>query len=195
MAKAGAHSDEAPKKGGKKKLIIIVLALVVVLAVAAGALRFLAPGLVPGLGKKPSADAGTEGDAAGGESGEHATAEPTPPKSEDSHGGGGGGGAKGGGSMYPMKSFIVNLADPNGKRFLKLTLTLEMDRPTLLPAVEEKLPQITDAIIVLLSSMTFEDISTVEGKTKLRSQIVNRCNTFLTSGKIKNVYFSEFIVQ
>lgn len=191
MAKAEAHGDQAAPKGGKKKLIIIIVAVVVVLAGAAAALRFLAPGLVPGLGKKPvAADSEQAGD-------QEAPPPPPAPKAAASQGGGGGGtGGKATASpMFPMKAFIVNLLDPGGKRFLKLTLTLEMDRITLQPEIEAKLAQITDAIIVLLSSMAYEDISTVEGKTKLRSQIVSRCNTFLSSGKIKNVYFSEFIIQ
>ncbi|MBW2087159.1 MAG: flagellar basal body-associated FliL family protein [Deltaproteobacteria bacterium] len=57
------------------------------------------------------------------------------------------------------------------------------------------MPQIKDSLLVLLSSKTFIDIKTVEGKMRLRMEIIGRINNFLTSGRVKNVYFTEFVVQ
>ncbi|MEW6266643.1 MAG: flagellar basal body-associated FliL family protein [Thermodesulfobacteriota bacterium] len=175
MAKEEMEAVEsaAPQGGGKKKLLLLVIILVVVLGGAAAALTFLAPGLVPGLGKKAEKKA------------DAAHAEPAAGKTD----------AAGPGALYPMKTIIVNLMDPGGKRYLKATLSLEMDREPLKAEVDAKLPQIQDSILILLSSQTYDDISTMEGKTQLRNQIVSRCNTILKTGKIRTVYFSEFVVQ
>ena len=99
------------------------------------------------------------------------------------------------GMLYPMKPFIVNLIDPSGRRYLKATLSLELSGPLVKNEIDQRLPQIQDAILVLLSSKTFDDINTIQGKDRLRSEIMNRCNVFITTGQIKNVYFSEFVVQ
>ena len=158
------------KKGGAMKLIIIAVLLIVLLGGGAVALRILAPGLIPGWGEKPQDQ---PADAAPG------------PKEAD----------PGLGELYAMKSFIVNLVDPTGKRYLKITMSLELSVPELKAEVDARLPQIQDAILVLLSSKTFGDISTPAGKSQLRTEIINRCNAYLKTGQIKNVYFSEFVVQ
>jgi flagellar FliL protein len=168
--------------GGLKKILIIVIVLVVVLVGAAVALRFIAPGLIPGLGEKPSETpaAGTAAPAAPG-------APPPPPAPT--------GDAPAMGELYSMNPFIVNLVDPTGKRYLKLTLALEMDRPELKTELESRKPQVRDAILILLSSMSYDDIATMQGKTRLRTQIITRVNQFLRTGRVTNVYFSEFVVQ
>jgi flagellar FliL protein len=48
---------------------------------------------------------------------------------------------------------------------------------------------------MLLSNKSFDDISTVAGKRVLKREIVNGVNKYLSTGQIRRVYFSEFIVQ
>ena len=167
--------SEAPKKkGGMRRIIILAVILIVVLAGAAVALMMFAPGLVPGLGEKPEAAKTGE---AGGDTASGGAKVPEL------------------GVLHPMKTFIVNLMDPGGKRYLKITISLELENEELKAELDKRLPQIRDAILILLSSMTFEDISPIEGKMRLRRQMVNRCNAYLTTGKVKNIFFSEFVVQ
>lgn len=99
------------------------------------------------------------------------------------------------GPIYPMNIFIVNLMEPMGKRYLKVKIELELDSDKLLPEVEKRLPQLRDAILTMLSSKTYEDISDLSGKYQLRAEIIAMLNRFLKSGKINNVYFTEFVVQ
>jgi flagellar FliL protein len=47
----------------------------------------------------------------------------------------------------------------------------------------------------MLSSKTLEEISTAKGKDKLKEQIVNQLNLRLRDGNVRNVYFTEFVVQ
>ena len=47
----------------------------------------------------------------------------------------------------------------------------------------------------MLSNKTHEDIKTLEGKYQLREEIISMLNQYLSSGKIKNVFFTDFIVQ
>ena len=55
--------------------------------------------------------------------------------------------------------------------------------------------EIRDAIITLVSAQTSEDLSTTEGKEKLKLLIADSINSFLTSGKVTKVYFVDFVMQ
>ncbi|MGL4208771.1 MAG: flagellar basal body-associated FliL family protein, partial [Candidatus Adiutrix sp.] len=94
-----------------------------------------------------------------------------------------------------FKPFVVNLNDVGGRRFLKLSMSMEADTPELVDEINRKMPQFRDTILLLLSSLSHDDIATLDGKMRLRNQMLNRINTQLVSGKIKNIYFSEFVVQ
>ena len=63
----------------------------------------------------------------------------------------------------------------------------------LLARIEKRKAQIRDIIIIILSSKTYDEVSTREGKDGLKSEIKDTLNAFLTKGKIVNVYFTEFI--
>ncbi|NOX14432.1 MAG: flagellar basal body-associated protein FliL [Epsilonproteobacteria bacterium] len=99
------------------------------------------------------------------------------------------------GPMYPMSQFIVNLLSENGSRFLKTTIDLEMDKPELSNELDKKKPLIRDIIIRILSSKTFEEVSTMKGKSRLKDEIVNKLNNVLADGRIRDVFFTDFIVQ
>ena len=99
------------------------------------------------------------------------------------------------GVMFTLDPFVVNLAGSSGKRFLKVTATLELSAPEVNPEIQENLQKITDSILVLLSSKNFEDVYSVQGKFKLKDEIATRVNRFLVVGHVKDAYFSEFIIQ
>lgn len=99
------------------------------------------------------------------------------------------------GVMFPLDPFVVNLAGSQGKRFLKVTVSLELSAQEVHVEVKENLQKITDSILVLLSSKNFEDVYSVQGKFKLKDEITTRVNRFLVLGHIKEAYFTEFIIQ
>jgi flagellar FliL protein len=99
------------------------------------------------------------------------------------------------GVMVPLEPFMVNLARTKGSRILKVTVTLELNNPAVQPEVEDNRQKIMDSILVLLSSKTFEDVYSIQGKFKLKDEITTRVNRFLAIGHVKEVYFSEFLIQ
>jgi flagellar FliL protein len=99
------------------------------------------------------------------------------------------------GPIYSMDTFIVNLIGGRGKNYLKAKIELEMDNAKLVEEINKRLPQFRDTILTMLSSKTYDDIKTLEGKFQLREEIISILNQHLNSGKIKNVYFTDFIVQ
>lgn len=99
------------------------------------------------------------------------------------------------GPTFPLETFIVNLSGAAGERYLKVAMELELKENSLVAEVEKRRPQVRDTILLLLSSKTFDDIATFQGKTKLRNEITSRLNAVLPPASIKKVYFTEFVVQ
>ena len=99
------------------------------------------------------------------------------------------------GPIYPLDTFIVNLADKGGKRYLRITIDLELDDKELESEVTKRLPQVRDSILTILPTKSFEDISSAKGKTALRDEMLERINGMLARGQITNIYFKEFVVQ
>jgi len=99
------------------------------------------------------------------------------------------------GPMFPLETFTVNLLSDSGRRYLKVQMNLELDGEELAAELESKTAVVRDVVIRLLSSKTLEEISTAKGKDKLKEQIVNQLNLRLRDGNLRNVYFTEFVVQ
>jgi len=99
------------------------------------------------------------------------------------------------GTIFSLETFIVNLADKGGNRYLRVTMDLELGIPELETELNKRLPQVRDSILMILPSKRFEDISSVAGKIALRDEIMATLNGFLTKGQITSIYFKEFVVQ
>ncbi|MGA9045170.1 flagellar basal body-associated protein FliL [Sulfuricurvum sp.] len=186
------HEEQAPEGGEKKKsnllLIIIIVVLVLVLLIG-GIVAALMMGnhdaeAESGHGAKTEvaadAHANEEGHASEGES-------------SASHGSGEA--MTEVGLMFPLDTFTVNLLSESGRRYLKVEMNLELEGEELSPELDTKKPIFRDIIIRILSSKSLEEISTIKGKEKLKEQIVNDLNMRLKDGKVKNVYFTDFVVQ
>jgi flagellar FliL protein len=101
------------------------------------------------------------------------------------------------GEFIPMETFFVNLAGSRGGKIARVTMELEVEENNkeIVQEIERRKPQIRDIIIILLSSKTFDQVSTKEGKDNLREEIKSRLNSFLTKGKIKSILFTEFLLS
>jgi flagellar FliL protein len=105
------------------------------------------------------------------------------------------------GPIYKLDTLIVNLADQGGKRYLRITMELEL-KPAenievneVIEEVEKRLPQIRDSILMLLPTKQYADIATTSGKLALRDEIMAKLNAYLKKGQINTIYFTEFVVQ
>lgn len=97
------------------------------------------------------------------------------------------------GKTIPMETFLVNLSGNRGNKVLKVNMELEVEGDRIADEIDKRKPQIRDIIIILLSSKTYAQLSSPEGKEFLRDEIRDTINSFLTKGKIKRVHFTEFI--
>lgn len=105
------------------------------------------------------------------------------------------------GKVVALDTFVVNLADPGGNRYLRITMDLEVvgDKKTEDKKAEEevsrRVPQMRDAILMILPTKRYADISTTEGKTALREELTTAANGLLNGARIARIYFKEFVIQ
>lgn len=105
------------------------------------------------------------------------------------------------GPIYRLDTLIVNLADHGGKRYLRVTMELELkpneevEAAEVVEEIERRLPQLRDTILMILPTKLYADISTTPGKIALRDEIMSKLNPFLKRGQISKIYFTEFVVQ
>jgi len=52
-----------------------------------------------------------------------------------------------------------------------------------------------DIVIGIMSSKTVEEISTTRGKDKLKGELMTGLNEVLVDGYIKNLFFTDFVIQ
>jgi flagellar FliL protein len=121
------------------------------------------------------------------------------------------------GVMIDTGTKIINLAEPGGRRYIRIGVVLEFVPPEEDPeakpaaegegvaanpavdafttAVNAKLPMINDTVITLLSSKSFEELYTTEGKEALRHSIMEKVQSLMPEDKLLGVYFTEFVVE
>jgi len=103
--------------------------------------------------------------------------------------------AAGIGPLLSFDDIIVNLLDENETRYLKAAITLELENAAGVDEINERKPQVRDAILLLMSSKTFSELRDLQGKMQLRADLLERINGILQRGKVKNIYFTDFVVQ
>jgi flagellar protein FliL len=101
------------------------------------------------------------------------------------------------GVVFPLRSFIVNLMEKAGigKKYLKVTMAIEVENDEDKKTIEKFTPQISDMILLLLSSQSTREINTLEGKLELKQALLSRMNQVLGRAIVRKVYFTEFVVQ
>lgn len=99
------------------------------------------------------------------------------------------------GVIYSMQPFIVNLADPLGKRYLKIKIELEVNSKEVADNLTKVDAKLRDTVIMLLSSLTFEEIMTPEGKIRIRDELMDSFNQTIRPERINGIYFTELVVQ
>ena len=182
MAEQAKTQDAAPPKDKKKLIIIIGAALALVLV---GVGMFFLGG---SKGEKKSAHGEAKVEAKAESHGEA--------KAEGGHSEGEHGEAKGaGGTTYPMEPFIVNIYDGQEIRYLKLKCEFEIANSEVKGDLDAKVAPLRDAILILLTTKTMQEIQDLQGKNTLREQILAASNRVLSPGKVTKVYFTDFVVQ
>jgi len=99
------------------------------------------------------------------------------------------------GIMVDLGVFTVNLADKGADAYARVAITLELSNEKVKQEVDKRMPIIKDAIIDVISSKNSDFVRTPEGREALRLELIKRLNIILVEGGVRNIYFTEFVVQ
>jgi flagellar FliL protein len=99
-----------------------------------------------------------------------------------------------------LEGFTVNLADTEETHFLRVTIDLGIDR---LPEGVEKeraaagmpVARIRDAVLAVLTVSHAAPLLTPEGKLQLKKSILESLQRNVPELDVRDVYFTEFLVQ
>ncbi len=93
--------------------------------------------------------------------------------------------------------FTVNLADP--QHYLQTELQLAVADVKAQARVKERMPEVRDAVIRLLSSKTMDDLTQADGKDRLAEELRQQVNDVLGAKSddegVRRVLFGSFIIQ
>ncbi|MDW8799653.1 flagellar basal body-associated FliL family protein [Clostridium sp. A1-XYC3] len=95
---------------------------------------------------------------------------------------------------FELDEFLVNLADEDGKRYLKAKVSLGYNNKKLDKELEEKKPVLRDAIISILRTKKAADIGP-KNMNNIKMEIIQRINTMLKEDQLNNIYFNDILVQ
>ncbi|WFS62147.1 flagellar basal body-associated FliL family protein [Pseudodesulfovibrio thermohalotolerans] len=99
------------------------------------------------------------------------------------------------GQIVALPTFLVNLADPLGRRYLKLGVEVEVRDSDAQAALTKYEAKIKDTLLLLLSSKTYDGLSTMQAKVELKQEIADRLNQIIGNGGVLRVYITEMVIQ
>lgn len=98
--------------------------------------------------------------------------------------------------FYDLPDLLVNLNTAGRKpSFLKLSISLELERGDDLPRLQSVMPRIIDNFQVYLRELRVEDLRGSGGIYRLREELLTRVNAAAAPVKIGDVLFKEMLVQ
>ncbi len=188
---------ESAPSGGGGKLVPLIMVLNLLLTAGIGAVVFLqfqkdkhhesvsdiqAEAPAEKAGEEHGKEAKGEEHAAGGEHGEHGKEAAA---------------AKTGDQVLNLEQFTVNLSTSVGTppRFARVIIAVEVPSSDTATELNSKMAQVRNAVIDLFNSKRPADLQTGEGRNFLKEEIRNALNSFLVTGKVKGVFFSNFQVS
>lgn len=97
--------------------------------------------------------------------------------------------------IVELPPFIVNLADTEQARYLRMTVSLgvageEGEKPDQL-----FITRVRNAMLAVLSEKSSDQILTAEGKAKLRKELLQAAKAASSEPEVKAIYITDFIVQ
>lgn len=102
-------------------------------------------------------------------------------------------------AVLQLQSFVVNLADPDHSAFLRVGIALGLSKPLPAGSDAEKnspyTPQVRDAVISILATWKSQDLLALDGKKKLKEQLLKTLQKRIPQLGVTNIYFTDFLIQ
>jgi flagellar FliL protein len=96
--------------------------------------------------------------------------------------------------------FVVNFEAETVVRFLQVTVGVMTRDPAIEVIVKENDPRVRNDLLMILTNQSYETVSTLEGKEKLRQRCLDSVRGIVKemggdSKKVEALYFTAFVMQ
>jgi flagellar basal body-associated protein FliL len=100
-------------------------------------------------------------------------------------------------SAFALETFVVNLTGSSQRAYLRIGITLGTGhRPTdSKGAAAVPMAQVRDTILSVLATAQPEELLQIEGKRRLKDELLKALQERVPQLAIRDVYFTEFLVQ
>ena len=99
-------------------------------------------------------------------------------------------------AFFDIPDIIVNIQTPDASpAFLKLSVSLELDKSESKQAVEPVLPRVIDQFQSYLRELRVEDVRGSAGVMRLKEELLRRVNLAVAPTPVRDVLLKEMIVQ
>jgi flagellar FliL protein len=99
------------------------------------------------------------------------------------------------GPLKALDPFVVNLNEPGTARYLKVVIEFEMADAKAAKAADKSKQVIRDEILRYLSGLSLAATLGGEAKDKIRDDLKTRIDSVLGEGRLRRMFFQEFVVQ
>lgn len=99
------------------------------------------------------------------------------------------------GPLLKMEDFVVNIMQKDTTRFLKMGITLETKNKESSDRINNRMPQITDAVLLLVGNKQFDQIKDLQGKLQLKADLLAQINSLIGKDEVIDIFFTDFVVQ
>ncbi|MBC8074163.1 MAG: flagellar basal body-associated FliL family protein, partial [Deltaproteobacteria bacterium] len=99
------------------------------------------------------------------------------------------------GPIVELPALVVNLNEPEGTRYHKATIAIQLVDDKVVPEVERLKPVIKDQFLRELSELNFRQTMGAKNKLAVKRRLLKRFNELLGSEAGTEVFLTEFIVQ
>ena len=96
--------------------------------------------------------------------------------------------------IYTLPTFTLNLSG-TPRRLISVEMSLEMLDKEGFEEIVRNSPAARDQIMRILNRKTFDDLETIQGKLFLKDQIAVALNQSMKKAVVKDIFFTQFIVQ
>jgi flagellar protein FliL len=99
------------------------------------------------------------------------------------------------GPLLKMDDFVVNIMQKDTTRFLKVGITLETKNQQSSERIKNRMPQISDAVLLLVGNKQFDQIKDLQGKLQLKADLLAQINSLIGKDEVTEIFFTDFVVQ
>jgi flagellar FliL protein len=165
---SGRRASTRKRLSGKKLILFVILPALLVIGAAAG--LWFSGALAPLLGTSSNAPAAEQ------------AATPGPQASVPVY--------------WDLPDILVNLrTDGPRPQFLKISISLELERADDRAAIERVMPRVTDTFQVYLRELRADQLQGSAGLIRLREELLSRINAAVRPARVKDVLFKEMLIQ